>query len=64
MSHLGQDQLYAAIFDFAPLAAADEQHLTECADCRRAYAELADLRRELAGLAANGGTCPLRTTLP
>lgn len=48
MSHLGQDQLYASIFDGAPLAAADEQHVAQCAACRAAYADLAALRRELA----------------
>ena len=48
MSHLGQDQLYAAVFDRVSLAPAGEEHLAQCAACRRACDELVALRRELA----------------
>ena len=47
MSHLGQDQLYTAVFDRTALAAGDKLHLAQCAACRRTCDELIALRREL-----------------
>lgn len=48
MSHLASEHLYAAVFDQIPLPVEAAEHMAQCADCRRAHAELAALAHELA----------------
>lgn len=48
MSHLAADVLYAAVFDRISLDAEAALHLAQCAECRRAQAELAELAGDLA----------------
>jgi hypothetical protein len=50
MTHLDPELLYTLVFDSKPLESAAEQHLSACAACRQAVADLRVLAQELAFL--------------